>query len=171
MARIQASLTNRKLNYARMQFRTMCDAQQETPPNVVVSSCALEAGLLFLHQAYVSLLAEIGEAYSHKGEPISDLPCLQRALAQRGLEPVELNGLAQLETGHSWLSELIEAQTLLHAVDHKDAFRLTPANNAQPNELRLVDANGEKGWAEKFEVALNEFDGLLESVREATSEY
>lgn len=171
MADKQASLTNRKLNYARMQFSTLCEAQKTVPPNIVVSSCALEAGLVFLYQAYISLLAEIGEAYSHKGEPITNLQCLQRALVERGLEPVELNGLAQLEVGPSWLSELIGVQTLLLSLEHKGAFRLTSTNSSSSDELKLIDASGEQNWAVKFETALEEFNGLLDSVREAICEY
>ncbi len=175
MAGSQASLTNRKLGYARTQLNSLNNAQQLSPPDFNAASCALEAGLVFVSHAYMSLLAEIADAYNHKGLPISTLGELTAALDERGLAPSELILLERLESTDSWLSSVIQSRALLHSVADKDLFRLNPNlamdSEISTNAIQLVDANDEQSWEDKLAISIAEMTALVDTIRESISEY
>lgn len=174
MANKQSPLTNRKLGFARKQLAIMIHHSKPNSSDTPAASCALEAGLVFLYQAYISMLAEIADAYRHNGEPITGLSHLKTVLSKRGLSPSELNTLEQLEIGPSWLSGLIEAQDLLLSVEAKDQFRVVAGDHDEPsleNKLQLVDAMAEQTMPDKFQSSVDAFAEILEEIREGFAEY
>lgn len=172
MASEQTLLTNRKLNYAKIQLRAVQQFIDSNEGSVPQSSSALEAGLLFLHQAYVSLLAEIAEAYRHKGDRITSLEQLKTQLKTRDIAPQVLGELERLEAGPSWLNDLLSAQDLLLSVAHRDDFRIAPKEAEETAELQLIDVSGDQqSWVTRFSAAVEGFQSLAEKLREASSEY
>ncbi|OMH38725.1 DUF6586 family protein [Motiliproteus sp. MSK22-1] len=179
MSSLYVTRTNQKLGFCRLHLEQLKIAESSSDWNkhALIESFN-ESVLFYLAGAYGAFLGEIADIYRLDPQEVDPqsadaLNSLLTRLSNQGIEAPEVNEIAQLLDGETWLAALLRAYQACWRAESRRVRQ--PSELASQSEIHVVQVNpdyaDEPQVISQLEQWLNALSELVERHRESMKEW